>query len=48
MQLRFETFNVFNHENFASVNTTFKNAQYGQVTASRDPRLIQLGAKINF
>ena len=48
LQLRLETFNVFNHENFATVNTTFLGTQYGQITASRDPRLLQLGAKINF
>jgi hypothetical protein len=48
LQLRFETFNVFNHENFNSVNVTQSSAQFGQITGSRDPRLIQLGAKFTF
>jgi hypothetical protein len=48
MQLRFETFNVFNHENFNGIGTTFLSSTYGTVTSSRDPRLIQLGAKFHF
>lgn len=48
MQLRLETFNVLNHENYNTVNTSFGNTLFGQVTGSRDPRIIQLGAKVNF
>lgn len=48
MQLRFETFNTLNHENFNSVNTTFGSTLFGQVTGSRDPRIVQLGAKFHF
>ncbi|HVJ05374.1 MAG TPA: carboxypeptidase regulatory-like domain-containing protein [Candidatus Saccharimonadales bacterium] len=47
-EFRFETFNVFNHENFNAVNTTFGGSLFGQVTGSRDPRQIQLGAKLHF
>ena len=48
MQLRLETFNTFNHENYNSVNVTQSSLQFGQITGSRDPRLIQLGAKLTF
>ena len=47
-QLRFEAFNVFNHENFNTVSTTFGASNFGQVTGSRDPRILQLAAKFNF
>jgi hypothetical protein len=48
LQFRFETFNVMNHENFNTINTSFGSSLFGQVTGSRDPRLIQLGAKLQF
>jgi hypothetical protein len=48
IQLRGEAFNVFNHTNFRTINTNVTQAAYGQVTAVRDPRIIQLGAKFNF
>ncbi len=48
MQLRLETFNVLNHENFNTINTTFGSSLFGQVTGSRDPRILQLGAKFEF
>jgi hypothetical protein len=48
LQFRAETFNVFNHTNFLTVNTTRTSTQFGQVTAFRDPRLIQFGLKLNF
>jgi len=47
-QLRFEGFNIFNHENFNTVNTSFGTAAFGTVTGSRDPRILQLAAKITF
>jgi len=51
MQIRAESFNVFNHTNPATLNvsgTSTDNASFGQVTAVRDPRRIQIGAKILF
>jgi hypothetical protein len=53
LQLRAETFNVFNHTNFRSfvgapnsLNVT--SANFGRIGAVRDPRNIQLGAKFYF
>jgi hypothetical protein len=48
LQLRGEAFNVFNHTNFRTIIVNVTAANYGQVTAVRDPRTIQLGAKIIF
>jgi hypothetical protein len=51
-QLRGEAFNVLNHTNWSTVNTTATSstagAAFGQVTAARDPRLIQVGGKLSF
>ncbi|HKB64292.1 MAG TPA: TonB-dependent receptor [Pyrinomonadaceae bacterium] len=48
LQLRGEAFNVFNHTNFRTIIVNVTAANYGQVTAVRDPRTIQLGAKLTF
>jgi hypothetical protein len=55
LQLRFESFNTFNHANPNAVNTTFGNTPtsptpgtFGEVTGYHDPRNLQLGAKIQF
>lgn len=48
LQLRGEGFNVFNHTNFRTIIVNVTAANYGQVTAVRDPRTIQLGAKLIF
>ncbi len=47
-QFRAETFNTFNHTNFDSISTSTTSGVYGQVTAVRDPRIMQLGLKFNF
>ena len=59
-QLRFETFNTFNHTQFAALNTAISvpnpstpvtqdtRGQVGRVTNTRDPRSIQLALKILF
>jgi hypothetical protein len=49
LQLRMEVFNIFNHTNFraiASANVT--STLYGQISTVRDPRTIQIGAKLTF
>ena len=48
LQLRAEAFNVFNFTNFRSIGTNITLGTYGTVTAVRDPRTIQLGAKFIF
>jgi hypothetical protein len=60
VQLRFETFNVFNHTQWYTVNTTMNANNQGEaltqatrgnaatITATRDPRNIQIGMKILF
>ena len=56
VQFRGEFYNAFNHTQFASVNsaarfdTTGKqtNTQFGQITATRSPRVIQLALTFRF
>ncbi|MBV9085449.1 MAG: TonB-dependent receptor [Acidobacteriaceae bacterium] len=48
-----EAFNVFNHVNFAGVNTVWgtalsPNSTFGQYTSAADPRQLQLAVKIFF
>jgi hypothetical protein len=47
-QFRAEAFNVTNHTNFDTVNTSTGSAAFGQVTATRDPRIMQLALKLYF
>jgi hypothetical protein len=47
-QLRAEFFNVFNHTNFADVNTTFGSGTFGQVTSALDPRIIEFALRFQF
>lgn len=51
LQLRWETFNTFNHAQFfgpSSVNGDFDSALFGQVVKAAPPRLMQLAAKFTF
>ncbi len=48
-QFRAETFNTFNHTNLDSIYTvTNVTRLFGHVTATRDPRIMQFGAKLLF
>ena len=55
-QLRFETYNTFNHTQFSSVNTTLQfntlgqqvNPQFLLPTANRPPRRVQIALRIIF
>jgi hypothetical protein len=48
-QLRGEGFNVLNHTNWATVGTNATTSStFGQVTATRDPRILQVGGKLSF
>jgi hypothetical protein len=56
LQFRLEAYNVFNHTQFSSLDTTARfdaqgrqvNARFGQITASRQPRRLQLALKFLF
>jgi hypothetical protein len=49
LQLRAESFNVFNHTQFLGINVTQGNVGFGQVTGStRLPREFQFAAKLYF
>ncbi len=47
-QLRGDAFNVFNHTNLSAVSTSFTSTLFGQVTGYRDPRIVQIAAKLYF
>jgi hypothetical protein len=56
-QLRAEAYNAFNHTQFSTVNTSAKwnyttgaitATQFGQITAARDPRYMQMALRISF
>jgi hypothetical protein len=56
MQIRSEFYNAFNHAQFSSFDATARfdsngnqvNAQFGQYTAARDPRILQLAVRLQF
>ena len=51
LQLRWETFNTFNHAQFfgpSAVNGDFDNPLFGQVVKAASPRVMQLAAKFTF
>ena len=47
-ELRFESFNTFNHTEFNGVNNSFGASQFGQITSAWDPRNLELGGKFVF
>jgi hypothetical protein len=48
LQLRAESFNVFNHTNFSGIDTGLGDGSFGEVTSAANPRKMQFGAKLNF
>jgi hypothetical protein len=48
LQLRGEAFNVLNHTNFNAPVTALGNANFGRILGARDPRQIQIAAKLMF
>jgi len=47
-ELRFESFNTWNHTQFNGVDTGMGDSRFGQFTSAYDPRILQLGGKIYF
>jgi hypothetical protein len=48
-ELRFESFNTFNHVQFLNLGTTQNDAaHFGKPTSTYDPRTLQLGGKFSF
>jgi hypothetical protein len=57
LRIRVEAYNLFNHTQFMTINSTARfdattkaqiNPQFGQATATRPPRILQLGATLYF
>jgi hypothetical protein len=48
LQVRAAFFNVFNHTDFRTIQPATTSGTFGQVIAVRDPRTIQIGAKLFF
>jgi hypothetical protein len=47
-ELRFESFNTFNHTEYNNINDNLGASQYGQLTSVWDPRVLELGGKFVF
>jgi hypothetical protein len=48
LQLRWEAFNALNHPNFNNPVATFTSSQFGQITTTGDPRVMQIALKYVF
>jgi len=48
LQFRAEIFNLFNKANFRTVSTNFSATNFGALTETDDPRVIQFGLKLLF
>jgi hypothetical protein len=48
LELRFESFNTFNHTQFNALDLSYTDGNFGQVTSSFDARRLQLGGKFYF
>jgi Carboxypeptidase regulatory-like domain len=48
LELRFESFNTFNHTSFTSVDLNSHDGNFGAATADFGPRVLELGGKITF
>jgi hypothetical protein len=48
LEFRAEMFNAFNNVQWGAPNTTFTSTQFGQISTTFDPRIIQFGLKLKF
>jgi hypothetical protein len=48
LEFRGEFFNIFNHARFGNPNGNIGSANFGRITTTGDPRLVQFGLKFHF
>ena len=48
LQLRWEIFNVINHVNYGAPNVSLNSANFGRITSTGDPRIMQFAFKFDF
>ena len=48
MEIRGEFFNVTNHTQFSNPSTSITGSTFGQVSATANPRIIQLAVRLMF
>jgi hypothetical protein len=48
VEIRFESYNTFNHTEFQNIDTGLTDANFGQATSTYDPRVFQFGGKFLF
>ncbi|MBX7219376.1 MAG: carboxypeptidase regulatory-like domain-containing protein [Blastocatellia bacterium] len=48
LEFRAEFFNVFNTVQFQNPSTNISSSQFGQITTTYDPRIVQLAARLTF
>jgi hypothetical protein len=48
LQFRAESFNLWNHENFMGVDSTYGSTGFGGVTSDHQPRVFQFGLRLTF
>ena len=48
LEVRFEDFNSLNHTNFSNPTATLSSAQFGRISSSLAPRILQFALKLTF
>lgn len=48
IELRFESFNTFNHTQFSGMDANSHDGNFGQITSIYSPRILELGGKFRF
>ncbi|MFP5248411.1 MAG: hypothetical protein ACLGP3_01125, partial [Acidobacteriota bacterium] len=48
LELRFESFNTFNHPSWSGLDANTADSNFGTVTSDFAPRVLELGGKITF
>ena len=48
LQIRGDMFNSLNHTNFSGISNRIRRGNFGQITSTRDSRLVQISARLSF